>query len=54
MSAFLKTLKFTRYNPVPNGQQNRKSLSQFLKNSPKNILEYFLPLDYSWQDMVPV
>ena len=48
MSAFLKTLKFTRYNPVPNGQQNRKSSSHFLKHSPQN----FLPLEYSWQDMV--
>ena len=52
MSAFLKTLKFTRYIPVPNGQQNRKSSSQSLKNFPQNILEYFLPLEYSWQDMV--
>lgn len=52
MSAFLKTLKFTRYIPVPNGQQNRKSSSHFLKNSPQTILEYFLPLEYSWKDMV--
>ena len=41
MSAFLKTLKFTRYNPVPNGQQNRKSSSQFPKKFPQKHLRIF-------------